>query len=306
MTARADSTFPWLPAGAFVLVWSSGYIAGPAGVQVVEPFSLLAMRFALATALLVPLTRWLRGPLRIGRRALTRVLLVGLVMNGVQFGFMYVAFAAGLGATLGALLHSLSPVLTVVLAGLLLGEQVRPAQVAGLAIGVAGVLVVLGPDIEEAGGVVGLGFGLLGMLALSLGTMGQRWIPATVDPWWSASLQFAVSTPFCLVLGLTLEGTSTVHDPVRGAIVVVFLAVVNSIVGLILLGAVVRGGGAGAASSVFFLAPPVTAVMAWLVLGETLGLRELAGLLVAVLGVALAVTRRGRSRRTPRAPILGG
>lgn len=290
------TSFPYPVAGAFVLVWSSGYIAGPAGVEAVEPFSLLAMRFALATALLVPLTWWRRGRLRIDRATLVRVCLVGLVMNAVQFGFMYVAFAAGLGATLGALLHSLSPVLTVVLAGLLLGERVRPLQVVGLTIGVAGVLLVLGPDVQGAGGVVGLTCGLLGMLALSLGTMGQRWIPPTVDPWWSASLQFAVSLPVCLALGLALEGTSPVRDPVGGAIAVGFLAIVNSIVGLILLGAVVRGGGAGAASSVFFLSPPVTAVMAWLVLGDTLGPRELAGLVIAVTGVAIAIGRRRDSR----------
>ena len=308
MTSRAThhpapASFPWLPAGAFVVVWSSGYIAGPAGVQAVEPFSLLAMRFAVATAVLVPLAWWRRGPLRIDRSTLARVCGVGLVMNAVQFGFMYVAFAAGLGATLGALLHSLSPVLTVVLAGVLLREPVRRAQVVGLAIGVLGVLLVLGPDVEGAGGALGLTCGLLGMLALSLGTMGQRWIPPTVDPWWSASLQFAVSTPFCLVLGLALEGTSPVHDPVGGAVVVVYLAVVNSIVGLILLGVVVRGGGAGAASSVFFLSPPVTAVMAWSVLGDTLDLRELTGLLVAVTGVAIAVRRRRRTPLPETAPV---
>lgn len=297
MTDRA-AAFPWLPAGAFVLVWSSGYIAGPAGVDAMEPFSLLAARFALATLLLVPLTRWRRGPLRIGRQALLRVCGVGVVMNAVQFGFMYLAFEAGLGATLGALLHSLSPVLTVVLAGLLLGERVRRVQVLGLAVGVAGVLVVLGPDIEGAGGTVGVVCGLLGMLGLSLGTMGQRWIPRTVDPWWSASLQFAVSIPVTLTLALTLEGTQPVHDTVGAAIAVGFLAVVNSIMGLILLGVVVRGGGAGAASSVFFLSPPVTALMAWVALGETLDLRELVGMLVAVTGVALAVGRR-RDTRLP-------
>lgn len=187
---------------------------------------------------------------------------------------------------------------------MLLREQVRRAQVVGLGIGVLGVVLVLGPDVEGAGGALGLTCGLLGMLALSLGTMGQRWIPPTVDPWWSASLQFAVSTPCCLVLGLALEGTAPVTDPVSGAVVVVYLAVVNSIVGLILLGVVVRGGGAGAASSVFFLSPPVTAVMAWLVLGDTLGLRELAGLLVAVTGVAIAVRRR-RSAPLPAAPPGG-
>lgn len=302
MTDRAaGAVFPWLPAGAFVLVWSSGYIAGPAGVDAMEPFSLLAARFTLATLLLVPLTRWRRGPLRIGRSALLRVCGVGLVMNALQFGLMYLAFEAGLGATLGALLHSLSPVLTVVLAGLLLHERVRRVQVLGLAIGVAGVLVVLGPDIEEAGGTVGVVCGLLAMLALSFGTMGQRWIPASVDPWWSASLQFAVSIPTTLALGLVLEGTQPVHDPVGAAVAIGFLAIINSIVGLILLGVVVRGGGAGAASSVFFLAPPVTALMAWAALGETLDLRELVGLLVAVTGVAIAVGRRRETRLSSRA-----
>jgi len=67
---------------------------------------------------------------------------------------------------------------------------------------------------------------------------------------------------------------------------------VNSIAGLVLLGVLVRRRGAGAAASVFFLMPPVTALMAWLVLGETLTVREGVGLLVAVVGVAVA-TRGG-------------
>ncbi|GAA1476461.1 DMT family transporter [Nocardioides aestuarii] len=297
MTTRAPehtstTPFPWLPAAGFVLVWSSGYIAGPASVAAAEPFTVLGLRFALATLLFLPVARWFRGPLRIDRQALLRVCAVGVVMNGVQFGFMYLAFEAGLGATLAALLHSLSPVLTVVLAGLFLGERVGRRQVAGLAVGVAGVVLVLGPDVDEAGGLLGLSLGLLGMLSLSLGTMGQRWIPPRVDPWWSATLQFAATTPVMVVLALTLEGTDAVRDPVVGALTIGFLAVINSIVGLVLLGAVVRRGGAGAGSSVFFLSPPVTAVMAWLVLGETLDLRELAGLVVAVSGVALAVTGR--------------
>ena len=62
----------------------------------------------------------------------------------------------------------------------------------------------------------------------------------------------------------------------------------NSIVGLGLLGILVRARGAGAAASVFFLMPPVTAVLAWLLLGETLNLREVAGLVITVVGVAAA------------------
>jgi drug/metabolite transporter (DMT)-like permease len=289
---RADTTLPWVPALAFVLVWSSGYIAGPYGVTAMKPLSLVAWRFVVAAVIVVLLARLLRGPLRIDRGTAARVAATGFVMNGLQFAAMYLAFDAGLGATLGALLHSLSPVLTAVLAGLLLKERLTRFQLVGFVVGVAGVLLVLGPDVEEAGGPVGIGFAVVGVLALSFGTLGQRWIGHGPDPLWSAAIQFGVSGPPLLVLALVLEGTHPVLDVEKAAISLAYLALVNSIAGLVLLGVLVRRRGAGAAASVFFLMPPVTALMAWLVLGETLTVREGVGLLVAVVGVAVA-TRGG-------------
>ncbi len=291
---------PLVPAAAFVLIWSSGYIAGPAGVRAVEPISLVGYRFALAAVLAGLLARALRGPLRVDRGTALRIGAAGLVMNGLQFGLIYLAFAAGLGATLGALLHSLSPVLTAVLAGVLLRERLTRVQVLGFVVGVAGVLLVLGPDVDAAGGLLGLGLGLLSLVSLSLGTLGQRWIGHGPDPLWSSTIQFAVSAPPLLLLGLLLEGPTPVSDPARAALVLGWLAVVNSIAGLLLLGVLVRRGGAGAGASVFFLMPPVTAVLAWLILGDTLGVRGMVGLAVTVVGVAVAT----RSRRVPVAPRL--
>ena len=287
-TQRTRASLPVVPAAAFVLVWSSGYIAGPYGVQGMAPLSLVAWRFMLATVIVAVLARALRGPLRVDRAEAVRIAVTGFVMNGVQFGAMYLAFDAGLGATLGALLHSLSPVLTAVLAGLLLRERLTRVQLLGFVVGVAGVLIVLGPDLDAAGGTVGVGFAVVAVLALSLGTLGQRWIGHGPDPLWSAAIQFGVSGPPMLVLALLLEGTDPVTDSRRTAIALTYLALVNSIVGLVLLGVLVRRRGAGAAASVFFLMPPVTAVMAWLVLGETLTLREGIGLFIAVIGVAAA------------------
>lgn len=286
------SGVPLLPAAAFVVIWSSGYIAGPAGVRVMAPISLVGYRMLLAAVLLGLLARAVRGPLRVDRRTALQVGGVGLVMNGLQFGLMYLAFAAGLGATLGALLHSLSPVLTAVLAGLLLRERLSGVQVVGFALGVLGVLVVLGPDIDAAGGPVGLSLGLLSLASLSLGTLGQRWIGHGPDPLWSATIQFGVSAPPLLVLGMLLEGPAPVSDGSRAIVVVLYLAVVNSIAGLLLLGVLVRRAGAGAGGSVFFLMPPMTALLAWLVLGETLGPRGVVGLVVTVVGVAVATRPR--------------
>ncbi len=289
---------PLLPAGAFVLVWSSGYIAGPYGVQGMSPLTLVGVRFLVATVLVGILARVLRGPLRIDRATALRIAAAGFVLNGLQFSAIYLAFDAGLGATLGALLHSLSPVLTAVLAGVLLRERLARVQVLGFVVGVVGVLVVLGPDVDQAGGLVGIGFAVLSVLGLSLGTLGQRWIGHAPDPLWSATIQFGVSAPPILLLAVLVEGTDTVQDPRRALIALVYLAVVNSIIGLALLGALVRAGGAGSAASIFFLMPPVTAVLAWLVLGDTLTLREVIGLAIAVVGVAAATRAAPQSELT--------
>ena len=289
---------PLLPAAGFVLVWSSGYIAGPYGVSGMTPLMLVAMRLLVATVLVGVLARVLRGPLRVDREDAARIALAGLVMNGVQFGAMYLAFDAGLGATLGALLHSLSPVLTALLAGIFLGERLTLLQVVGFVVGVTGVLLVLGPDVDGAGGAVGVGFGVASVLGLSLGTLGQRWIGHAPDPLWSATIQFGVSAPPVFVLALLVEGTDVVRDPVPALVSIGYLAVVNSIVGLLLLGTLVRAGGAGAASSVFFLMPPVTAVLAWLWFGDTLSVREIVGLVIAVTGVAVATRSVGVRGRT--------
>lgn len=291
--APASGGLPLAPAAGFVLVWSSGYIAGPYGVAAMGPLTLVAWRFGLGTVLAVLLALLLRRRPRINRSMALRISLVGLVMNGIQFAIMYLAFDAGLTGTIGSLMHSLSPVLTAIFAAVLLGERLTRIQVSGFVVGVVGVLVVLGPDVGEAGGTVGILLGVCGTLALSLGTLGQRWIGGRPDPIWSAALQFAVSAPVVWALALPREGLVPVRDGHAAAIALIWLALVNSLVGLLLLGVLVRARGAGAAASVFFLMPPVTAVLEWIVLHRVLSLLQLVGLVVTVIGVAVA-TRSAR------------
>ena len=302
--APRTGTLPLVPAAAFVVVWSSGYISGPAAVDAAAPFSVLAWRFVIAAVLAVGLALALRRPTRMDRATLGRVAAVGFVMNAVQFGLMYVAFDLGLGATLASLFHALSPVLTLLLAAALLGERVSAVQVIGFVVGVAGVLIVLGSDLGHAGGPVAVLIGGLSMLTLSLGTLGQRWIGAQPDLLWSAAVQFAVSAPPLLVLGWVTEGAWPVTDTRQAVVSVLYLAIVNSIVGLVLLALLVLRGGSGAAASLFFLSPPVTAVLAWLVLEETLRPTQLVGLVVAVVGVG-AATRSWRTSPVAGPPSAG-
>ena len=283
---------PLLPAAAFVLVWSSGYIASPAAVRASAPLTVLGWRFALAAGVGALIALALRRQPRMTRPVILRVAAVGLVMNAVQFSLMFLAFDRGLPAVLGSLFHALSPVLTALLAAALLHERISRLQVGGFVVGVVGVLIVLGPEVEQAGGVAAVLLGAAAMLMLSGGTLGQRWIGEEPDLLWSTVLQFAVSALPVIVAGWLVEGDWPVVDPAATVVSLAFLVLVNSLAGLALLSMLVRRAGSGATASLFFLSPPVTAVMAWVLLGETLGLRELAGLVVAVVGVAAATRTR--------------
>lgn len=303
--ADTPGRLPLLPAAGFVLVWSSGYIAAPYGVEAMTPLMLVTARFVVAAVLAAGLALALRRPWRISRSLLLRLTVAGVMLNAVQFGAMYLAFDAGLSGTLASLAHSLSPVLTAALAALVLRERLSALQVIGFAVGVAGVVLVLGPDVGAVGGLVSVVLMVVSVLGLSLGTLGQRAGTERIDPFWAAAWQFAVAVPPTLLLAVVVEGTDPtriVHDPGPAVIAVLYLAVVNSILGLGLLGILVRARGAGAAASVFFLMPPVTALLAWVVLGDGVNARELVGLLITVVGVAAATRRRAPVVRRGRRP----
>ena len=141
-------------------------------------------------------------------------------------------------------------------------------------------------------GVAGLLLGLASLACLSLGTLGQRWIGTRTDPIWSATLQCAVCVPPLVVLAVLVEGAPSVTSGVDATVAVLWLAGVNSVLGLLLLGLLVRRGGAGASASVFFLMPPVTAVLAWVLLDERLTGLAVLGLALSTVGVAVATRRR--------------
>jgi drug/metabolite transporter (DMT)-like permease len=69
-----------------------------------------------------------------------------------------------------------------------------------------------------------------------------------------------------------------------------WLVIVLSLGAITLLYIMIRRGAAAKVASLFYLVPPVTAVFAFLLFGETLGVLALAGMALAALAVAL-VTR---------------
>jgi drug/metabolite transporter (DMT)-like permease len=282
----------------FVLLWSSGFVAAKGGLAGAEPFTFLALRFALAALVMLAValarrSRWPRG-----RRELAPLAAAGLLMQVAYFGATYQAFAAGIGAGALALILALQPLVTACIAGPLLGERVAPRQWLGFLLGVAGVALVLSGELAAATGI-GTGGGALwgfaALVAITAGTLGQKRLGPGFDLWSGGAVQYGLAALVVGALALLLE-TARVRWSPTFALALAYLVVMNSVVAVGLLTAMVRRGEAARVTSLMFLVPPGAALLAWLALGERLAAAQALGIAVAATGVALVMRRPAGER----------
>ncbi|HEV7368266.1 DMT family transporter [Arenibaculum sp.] len=271
---------------SFVVLWSSGYIGGAVGLNYAEPFTMTFLRFALAGVLLLLIAVATRAPWPASRREAGHIAVVGLLIQAVQFGGLYSGMNAGVSAGVSALIVGLMPILTALGAGWFLGERVSRRQWFGLCLGLAGVVAVVGDRLTaggDAGGFLLVGLALFGITA---GTLYQKKFCAGMDLRTGGFIQMAVGALALLVLAGMAE-TMEIRWTAGFVGSLAWLAVMNSIGAVSLLFVMIRRGEATRVASLFYLIPPMTALMASVVLAEMPGLATVAGFALAALGVRL-------------------
>jgi drug/metabolite transporter (DMT)-like permease len=277
----------------FVLLWSSGYLAGGLGTRDVPGLSLTTWRLLLAGALMVVLALVTGAPWPRGRREWRDLVVGGLLLQAVQFGGGYTALGLGVPAGLAALVLCLSPVLVAVLGGPLLGERLGPLGWVGTAIAVAGALVAGLEHLHDGGSAAGLALLALGLIGLAAGTVHQKRV-VVMDLRSGTAVQALVGAVVLAPLAVLVDGGLVLPYTATGLGALAWLVVVSSGVCFLLLFVLLRRGTAAGVSGLLYLVPPVTAVLAVPVLGQPLEPQTLAGLAITLAGVAV-VQRAMRS-----------
>lgn len=276
-------------AGAlFTFFWASGFVGAKYGLPYAEPFTFLALRFLVAMAVLLPVSwlwraRWPRTPAEFAH-----VVVAGLLVQSTYLVGVYYGIWLGVSTGVIALIVGIQPLLTGTLSAPLLGERLAPRQWAGLGLGFAGLALVVAEKVNFGSGA-GLGamFGILGLLGITLGTLYQKRFCVGMDIRTAVTIQNVTSGLVMLALAMTFE---TMHVRWTGEFVfaLLWLAVGLSVIAIALYYALVRRGAAARVTSLIYLSPPTTALMGWLMFGETFSPAALAGMAVSVAGVALA------------------
>ncbi|KAB2349204.1 DMT family transporter [Actinomadura rudentiformis] len=268
----------------FVVLWSSAFIAGAIGVDAAPPLLLTFARFALAGVLLAGLAVVLRAPWPRGRR-LGHIAVTGLLIQAVQFGALYSAMGLGLPAGVVALVQGLNPVVIALLAASALGERVTARQWAGFGLGAAGVVLAVADRVAFS--ALGVVLCVAGLLGLSVGTLYQKRFVADMNVFSGTAVQFLVAAPVIGVSSLLVETPRVTDWPAFGG-ALAWIVLVNSVGVFLLLNTMLRRSSASRVSTLFFLIPSVTALLAWVTIGESLALPTVAGLVLGGAGVLLA------------------
>lgn len=204
-------------------------------------------------------------------------------------------------AGLAALIMGLQPLITALLAGAFLGEKVLGRHWLGLAIGLVGLVMVLYPRIGDIDGGVTtatLSSCVIAVFAISAGTVWQKPFLGGIDLVTGTLYQYLGAGIVMTAAAFLLE-TGRYELNAEVVFAMAWLVLVLSIGAVVLLMYLIRAGEMSKVSSLFYLVPAVTAVLAWLLFGESLNALQIIGMIVTTIGVAMAtqaVTRARASR----------
>jgi drug/metabolite transporter (DMT)-like permease len=216
----------------------------------------------------------------------------GVLMHAGYLGGVWAAVKAGIGAGTVALLVGLQPVLTALWLTVLSrnGQRhaVTPVQWLGLLLGLGGLALVVWRKLG-AGEVTpfNLGLAVIALLSITTGTLYQKRYVAPCDVRTAGMVQLAAALVASLPLALLEHEAVDPQPAFIGALAWSVLAL--TLGGSSLLYLLIQRGAATQVTSLLYLVPPCTAVMAWLIFGESLRPMMMLGMLLTALGVALVV-----------------
>ncbi len=278
----------------FVLLWATGFIGARYAMPWAEPFTFLALRFGAAGVVLAVMAV-LFGAARASARIALMAMVAGALLHGIYLGGVFWAVRHGMSAGMSALIAGLQPLMTALLAGLLLGDRVAPRQWLGLAIGFAGVVLVIWPKLGgtsvDALSPATLTAAALALCGISAGTIWQKRYLTGVDLVTGTAWQYAGATLLMAAGSFALETRQIVWNA-ESVFAMLWAVFVLSIGTILLLMYLIRLGSVARVASLFYLVPATTALMAWPLFGETLTPLQFGGMALATAGVALATSRR--------------
>jgi drug/metabolite transporter (DMT)-like permease len=278
---------------ATVTLWGTQFVAIDVAAAHAPPVVITALRATLGAAALLLLLPLVRSRLPTTRRlwlwaGITGLLMVVLILGGISEG------TARAGAGNAAVLANTAPFFVLVLGRILLGERMSALGVGGLALGFAGVVVMVSSQLGRTGDpfdfALGAGLALAGAAGWGAGTLIVKWLAQEerFDIVGFTAAQYIVGAPILgLLVLLSSTGAETAWSSRELWLPVLYIGIASSALASAAFFFALRRTPASRAAAWQFLVP-VVAIVIEVGRGNRPTPLVLAGMALAVVGVALS------------------
>ena len=283
--------YDWVMLITLATVWGGSFLFNAILVAELPVITIVAIRVTVAALALWGFVRVTGRKIPTTPQVWGALLILGVLNNAIPFSLI-VQGQTQITSGLASILNATTPFFTILVAGFFLtDERFSVLRVLGVVVGFSGVILMVGP---EALGGLGADFWAqlyaLGA-ALSYGfasVFGRRFRELKVDPVMVATGQVTMSSLVLWPIALWIDGPQDILGLSFNAAASMFgLAVLCTSFAYILYFRILERAGATNISLVTFLVPISAIILGVLVLGESIFIKEIIGMTLIGLGLAI-------------------
>ncbi|WP_281859775.1 DMT family transporter [Litoreibacter halocynthiae] len=268
---------------AFALMWSSAFTSARIIVADAPPLLSLSLRFLISGLLGILIARMLGQTWKLTRAQWRATWIFGICQNALYLGLNFVAMQ-WIEASLAAIIASTMPLLVALVGWLVFKDRVPLIGMIGLVAGIAGVVLIMGSRISGGVDVLGVVFCLIGAMALTFATLSVKGAASGGNVLMIVGLQMLIGSACLFAVAVPLETWDVTLSPTWIA-AFVYTTLVPGLLATWVWFMLVGRVGAVKASTFHFLNPVFGVGIAAVLLGESIGMTDLIGVLIIAGGI---------------------
>ncbi|MET3375467.1 O-acetylserine/cysteine efflux transporter [Variovorax boronicumulans] len=281
--------FHMLLAVLVAVIWGVAFVVSKIGLESFTPPQLAALRFLVAAVGVL----WLPRP-TVSWKA---VVFIGLTVFTGQFLLQFFGIAFGMPAGLTAFVVQTQALFTVGFAALIFGDRPSTQQITGIVVALSGLLVI-GMTLNGNVPVLAFALTLASALSWAVGNLVIKRLPK-VDMLHLMVWASLVPPVPALALSFVQDGPgalwwAVMHASMWGLVAPVYLGLLATVLAYAIWGNLLQRYPTATVAPFALLAPAVGLSMSSLVYGESFGIIRLLGMVLLLVGVAIAAGRLNR------------
>lgn len=274
-------------------IWGGMYVVSKVVLEVIPPFTLLAIRLTLG-AFALGIVAMIRREGNFSKADFRNSFLVGIIGYGISLGFQFIGTKLSTASN-GSLVTSATPAFVLLFAPLLLKEKTTTRGLVALIVSSLGVLAVIDPRNADFSSTLFIGnlsllaaaltWALYSVLVRKVSTQGNLLVTSTV--------MLIAGIPSSLIFGYFEIQKQDIGEITFGIIGgILFLGIISTAIAMFLWNYAFTAAPASTASLTFFAQPIVGTLLGWLFLGEEITLLFIMGGILIGIGLIISNVKK--------------